>query len=64
MYQVLCETLAGTVVITTDDDRDAAYVTACNLQARGEQVTVIDTLGIPAWEPGPLVCQNTVEVTS
>jgi hypothetical protein len=57
MYQVLCETLIGAMILTDTEDRDEAYRLACALQARGKRTTVIDTLGLPVWEPGPVVCR-------
>ena len=37
MYEVLCETMSGPIVVDRVDDPDEGYALACNLQAEGKQ---------------------------
>jgi hypothetical protein len=36
MYEVLCETLSGPVVVDRTENPEEGYLVACNLQAEGK----------------------------
>ena len=48
MYEVLCETPSGTVVVDRTSDPDEGHVLACNLQSEGKRAWMQEASEVPA----------------